>query len=89
MNKKIKNYIHLRQRFRKIAAKFILDENQRLCINNPLNKKDEKDIVYKIPLKLEIDNLINYIHINNNHSGVKQTVNKLYTENWYWHGINE
>ena len=89
MDKKIKNYIKLRQRFRKIAAKFILDENQRLCIKNPLNKKEEIDIVYKIPLKIEIDNLINNIHINNNHSGVKQTVNKLYAEKWYWHGINE
>ena len=29
MDKKIKNYIKLRQKFRKIAAKFILDKNQR------------------------------------------------------------
>ena len=32
MDKNAKNYIKLRQRLRKIAAKFILNENDHLCI---------------------------------------------------------
>ena len=89
MDSKVKNYSKLRQRFRKIASKFLLNENGRLCIKNPLNKPEENDMIYKIPLKIEINNIVNNIHINNNHCGIKQTVNKLYIDKWYWHGINE
>jgi hypothetical protein len=65
MDKKVKNYIKLRQKFRKIAAKYILDENDRLCIINPLNKNEEKNLLYKIPLKIELNNLLGNTHINN------------------------
>ena len=78
MDSNTKNYIKLRNRFRKIASKFLLNENDRLCIQNALNKPEEKYLIYKIPLKIEIKNIVNKIHINNNHCGIKQTVNKLY-----------
>ena len=51
-DKYVKNYIKLRQRFRKIASQIILNENDRLCTKNPLNKDKEKNLLYKIPLKL-------------------------------------
>ena len=50
MDTKVKNFSKLRQRFRKIASKFLLNENWRLCIKNPLNKPEESNMIYKIPL---------------------------------------
>ena len=63
MDKKVKNYIKLRQKFRKIAAKYTLDENDRLWIINPLNKNEEKNLLYKIPLKIELNNLLGNTHV--------------------------
>ena len=39
-------------------------------------------------MKIELNNLLNNIHVNNNHCGIKQTLNKLNSDKWYWHGIN-
>ena len=40
--------LKLRQRFRKTASKYVLDEIERLCIKNPLNKTEEIEEIYKI-----------------------------------------
>ena len=39
-----------RKNFRKEAEKFKLDENNRLCVLNPLNNKNQDNIYFKIPL---------------------------------------
>ena len=38
-----------RKNFRKEAEKFKLDENNRLCVLNPLNNKNQDNLYFKIP----------------------------------------
>ena len=76
-----------RQLFRKEASKYMLDENNRLCVLNPIEGNEEK-IYYKIPYLHEKDLLIKQYHINNNHCGRTQIINLLHKDKWYWFGMN-
>ena len=66
-----------RQLFRKEASKYILDENNRLCVLNPITNKNEEKIYNKIPFIHEKNILINFYH-NNNHCGRIQIINILH-----------
>ena len=77
-----------RRIFRKEAEKYILDHNNRLNILNPLNKEDEKELTYKIPLIHEKDIIIKQAHYNNNHCGRDSIINILHRAKWYWYGMN-
>jgi len=48
-NKKVK----MRRKFRKLAFKFIINTDNRLCIKNPLKKISDESEPYKIPLQSE------------------------------------
>lgn len=76
-----------KRKFRKLASKFILDSNERLCIVNPINIKNNQSDIYKIPLTNEKNTLVKNYHFNNNHSGRNVTVQLLLDNKWYWHGI--
>lgn len=70
-----------RQIFRKQASKYILDENNRLCVLNPINETNKKEkVYYKIPYYHENNILINQYHINNNHCDRTQLINKLHKD---------
>ena len=77
-----------KRKFRKLASKFILDNNGRLCIVNPINNKNNSSDIYKIPLANEKITLVKNFHYNNSHSGRNVTVQLLLDNKWYWHGIN-
>ena len=64
-----------RTNFRKEAARYKLDENNRLCVRNPLNNKNDDETYFKIPFLHEKNVLIKDIHFNNNHCGGIQLVN--------------
>ena len=57
-----------RKNFRKCLEEYILNNNNRLCILNPLKKLEEKENYYKILYEHEKDIIIND-HSINNHSG--------------------
>ena len=78
-----------RRIFRKEAAKYSLDKNNRLTVLNPLYKEDEKEIFYKIPFLHEKDILVKHTHIDNNHAGRDAIINLLHKEKWYWYGMNK
>ena len=84
-NKKVK----MRRKFRKLAFKFIINIDNRLCIKNPLKKLSDESEPYKIPLQSEKISLVKNLHCSNNHCGRDQTVHLLYENKWYWHNINE
>ena len=44
-----------RQNFRKYLKNYKLNENNRLCIKNPLNRDEETELYYKIPFSHEKD----------------------------------
>ena len=69
-----------RKNFRKEAEKFKLDENNRLCVLNPLNNKNQDNLYFKIPFLHEKNVLIRDIHLNYNHCGTIQLVNYLHKE---------
>ena len=77
-----------RTNFRKEAARYKLVENNRLCVRNPLNNKNDDDTYFKIPFLHEKNVLIKDIHFNNNHCGRIQLVNYLHKDLWYWYGMN-
>ena len=76
-----------KRKFRREALKYQLDNNNRLNIKNPLNKLEEKDMLYKIPYLHEKDILVKQFHINNNHPGRDTLLNLLYQNKWYWLGM--
>ena len=84
-NKKVK----MRRKFRKLAFKFIINTDNRLCIKNPIKKISDETEPYKIPLQSEKISLVKNFHCSNNHCGRDQTVHLLYENKWYWHDINE
>jgi len=43
----------MRRKFRKLAFKFIINTDNRLCIKNPLKKISDESEPYKIPLQSE------------------------------------
>ena len=79
--------LHRKKNFRKCLNSYKLNENNRLCILNPLNKSDEKEKYYMIPYKHEKDILIEECHSNFNHCGRDATYENLLKNNWYWYGI--
>jgi len=81
------NTLEKRKNFGKTTSKYKLDDNGRLCINNPLNKNDEKNIYYRIPLNHEKNNIINDIHIKNNHFGRDNVYHYMINEKWYYYGM--
>lgn len=85
-NASIKNK---RAKFRKIVSKYTLDKSNRLLILNPLNKINEIDKYYKIPLINEKEILINDIHVQNNHCGRDQLIQYIYAKGWYWYGLTK
>ena len=76
-----------RKAFRKYLNSYKLNENNRLCVLNPLNKINKKSKYYNIPYKHEKDILINEHHSKYNHCGRDQTYENLLKDNWYWYGI--
>ena len=79
--------IQKRKIFRKNLNSYILNENMRLCVINPLNRDNESNVIYKIPYKHEKEILINDNHSNYNHCGRIATLENLNKEKWYWFGI--
>ena len=76
-----------RKNFRKCLEEYILNNNNRLCILNPLKKLEEKENYYKIPYEHEKDIIINDIHSINNHSGRDLTYQNILKKGWYWYGM--
>ena len=77
-----------RTNFGKEAARYKLNENNKLCVRHPLNNKNGDDTYFKIPFLHEKNVLIKDIHFNNNHCGRIQLVNYLHKNLWYWYGMN-
>jgi len=76
-----------RKAFRKYIDSYKLDNNNRLCVLNPINKDKEKDKYYKIPYKHEKNLLIKEYHSKFNHCGRDSTYENILKANWYWFGI--
>ena len=76
-----------RKAFRKYLDSYKLDDNNRLCVLNPVNKGNEKEKYYKIPYKHEKNILLMEYHSNYNHCGRDLTYENLLRANWYWSGI--
>ena len=88
MSEKNSNSDKKRQIFKKEATKYKLDENNRLCIINPIKNSNPDNIYYKIPYIHEKNILINLYHTSNNHCGRIQTINYLHNDKWYWYCMN-
>ena len=78
-----------RQTFRNYLKTYKLNENNRLCIKNPLNKENESDVYYKIPFNHEKDLILLEAHNNYNHCGRESAYNNIISSNWYWYGITK
>ena len=76
-----------RYAFRKTCLNYKLDENNRLCILNPLNKENEKEKYYKIPFIHEKNAIINENHANFNYCGRANSYVNIIKNNWFWYGI--
>ena len=85
---KSQSSLEKRKLFRKELNKYILDNNNRLLVINPLNKIDEQDVTYKIPYQHEKEIIVMEAHYANNHSGRINTINILHNGKWYWYGMN-
>ena len=72
-----------RKNFWKCLEEYILNNNNRLCVLNPLKKLEEKENYYKIPYEHEKDIIINDIHSINNHSGRDLTYQNILKKGWY------
>ena len=75
---KSQSSLEKRKLFRKELNKYILDNNNRLLVINPLNKIDEQDVTYKIPYQHEKEIIVMEAHYANNHSGRINTINILH-----------
>ena len=63
------NILKQRQNFRKYLKNYKLNENNRLCIKNPLNSDKETELYYKIPFSHRKDIILLEAHNNYNHYG--------------------
>ena len=72
-----------RKAFRKYIDSYKLDNNNRLCVLNPINKDKEKDKYYKIPYKHEKNLLIKEYHSKFNYCGRDSTYENLLKANWF------
>ena len=79
--------VERRKNFRKTAENYKLDDNNRLCVLNPIKKSSNSNIYYKIPFEHEKEIIISDCHSNNNHAGRDSTYNYILNEKWYWLGI--
>ena len=84
---KDKNSLEKKKNFRKYLDNYILDNNNRLCVLNPISKKDVEKKYYKIPYEHEKENIINDNHSNFNHAGREATYQNIINNNWYWYGM--
>ena len=78
-----------RSKFRKLILSFKMNDNNRLCVNNPYNNLNDKDKYYNIPLENEKNNLILDIHNKNNHYKRDATLNYIKAQNCYWEGLTK
>ena len=68
--------------FRKYLDSYKLDNSNRLCVLNPINKGNENDKYYNIPSICEKDILLMEYHSNYNHCGRDLTYDYLLKVNW-------
>ena len=80
-------YVKKRRKFRKFDFKYIINDDNRLVIKNPLKNKNNETELFKIPLKNEKLPLVKNFLGSNNHCGREQTVHLLYGNKWHWHDI--
>ena len=68
-------YVEWRKKFRKTAENYELDNNNKLCVLNPIKKTSNLNICYKIPYEHEKEIIINKFHSNYNHAERNFTYN--------------
>lgn len=78
-----------RAKFLKLVLSYKINDNNRLCINNPYNNLNDKDKYYNIYLKNEKNNSILDIHNKNNHCGRDAILKYIQSQNWYWKGLTK
>ena len=78
-----------RKNFRKLVENYKLDDNNRLCVLNPIKNDSNLQNYYKIPYEHEKNIIINDYHSDYNHSGRDTTYFNILKNNWFWQGIIE
>ena len=87
INSKTQYDSNKRAEFRKLCAKFKLDEQNRLLINNPYKSDNNDNNWYYIPKNNEKDSLLDEYHWKYNHCERDAMIDLLKRNKWYWYGF--
>ena len=89
MEGKDSSAVEKRKNFRKYIESYCLDNNNRLCILNPISSRKNENEYFKIPYEHEKEIIINDNHSNFNHAGRDITYQNIINNKWYWYGMVE